>query len=98
MARDAKIYALGDEALRAMVDHSSGSSGGSSGTGGSGVEGRLAKVEAAIEHIQKDVSEIKADIRDLRRDASNDFRILFGALIVVALGITGLMAKGFHWL
>jgi len=25
------------------------------------------------------------------------FRQLFGALIAVALGLAGLMAKGFHW-
>jgi hypothetical protein len=31
------------------------------------------------------------------KDAREDFRILFGALIVVALGLAGLMAKGFRW-
>jgi hypothetical protein len=30
--------------------------------------------------------------------ASPDFRILFAALITVALGISTLMAKGFGWL
>jgi hypothetical protein len=28
----------------------------------------------------------------------SDFRMLFGVIIAVALGIAGLMAKGFHWL
>jgi hypothetical protein len=53
---------------------------------------------AHIEHIQSDLIEIKSDIREIKRDARNDFRSLFGALIFVALGLAGLMAKGFHWI
>ena len=35
---------------------------------------------------------------DAMRDAmERDFRILFGALITVALGLAALMARGFHW-
>ena len=35
---------------------------------------------------------------DALRDAvESDFRILFGAIITVALGLATLMAKGFHW-
>ncbi len=93
VAREPKIYAIGDDALQAISDRAS--SGGNGG--GSGLDARVAKVEAAVEHIQSDIAEIKSDIRDLRRDATNDFRILFGALIVSALGIAGLMAKGFRW-
>jgi hypothetical protein len=37
-------------------------------------------------------------VKELRRDDRTDFRLLFGAIIVVALGLAGLMAKGFHWL
>lgn len=33
----------------------------------------------------------------LRDRMERDFRILFGALITVALGLAGLMGKGFHW-
>ena len=95
MARDTKIYAIGDEALQSIVAQSSSSGG--RGNGGSGLDARVAKVEATIEHIQSDTSEIKDDIRDLRRNAANDFRILFGAIIGVALGLAGLIAKGFHW-
>ena len=51
-----------------------------------------------IEHIQSDLSEIKSDIREIKRDARTDFRLVFGALIVGALGLAGLMAKGFHWI
>jgi len=33
----------------------------------------------------------------LRDAVETDFRIMFGALITVALGLAALMAKGFHW-
>jgi hypothetical protein len=95
MARDPKIYAIGDAALQSIMEQSSSSGG--RGGGGSGLDARVAKVEATIEHIQRDTSDIKEDIRDLRRNATNDFRILFAAIIGVALGLAGLMAKGFHW-
>jgi len=63
-----------------------------------GMEARVAKLEAAVEHIQRDISDLKTDVRGLRGDARSDFRTLFGALIVVALGLAGIMAKGFGWL
>ena len=76
------------------------------------MEQRVSKLEFALEHLQKDVSEIKSDVKDFRRDTkadfasvrgdinsirTTDFRILFGAIIAVALGLAGMMAKGFHW-
>ena len=70
-----------------------------------GMEARVAKLEAAVEHIDKDVGEIKSLLRGhdgkfdgVRDRMERDFRILFGAIIAVALGLAGLMAKGFHWL
>ena len=51
-----------------------------------------------IEHIQSDLTEIKSDVREIKRDARTDFRLLFGAIIFVALGLAGLMARGFHWI
>lgn len=62
------------------------------------MEARVAKLEAAMEYVQRDIGEIKSDIREIKEHARADFRILFGALIAVALGLAGLMAKGFHWL
>jgi hypothetical protein len=59
---------------------------------------RIAKLEAAVEHIERDIGDIKTELRGLRGEARVDFRLLFGAIIAVALGIAGLMAKGFHWL
>jgi hypothetical protein len=63
-----------------------------------GMEARVAKLEAHIEHIQSDLNEIKSDIRETKRGSRTDFRLLFGALIFVALGLAGLMARGFHWI
>lgn len=70
---------------------------GGDGTSG-GMEARLARVEAAVEHIGREIADVKHDVRAIRSEARTDFRLLFGALIFVTLGLTGLMAKGFHWL
>lgn len=42
--------------------------------------------------------EMRVDIRSLQDQARTDFRLLFGAIITVALGMSALMAKGFHWI
>ncbi len=75
----------------------------------SGIEPRIARLETSVAHIERDAAEIRVDLKDLRietraefkglrkTDESN-FRLLFGALIAVALGLAGIMAKGFHWL
>ena len=70
--------------------------GGSDGTFG-GMEARVAKLEATLEHIGREMSDVKADVRTLRDNARTDFRVLFGAIIAFALGLAGLLAKGFHW-
>ncbi|MBZ9654314.1 hypothetical protein [Phyllobacterium lublinensis] len=62
------------------------------------MEAQVAKLSSDMENIKTAVTDIKTDIWELRRDAKVDFRLLFGALIFVALGLAGLMAKGFHWL
>lgn len=66
------------------------------------METRIAKLEVAVEFMQRDINELKADVRALRNDVhsirTTDFRILFGAIITVALGLSGLMAKGFGWI
>lgn len=76
--------------------------GGGGGGDDNGMEARIAKLEAAQEFIQRDVKELKDDVRAVRTDITairtTDFRLLFGAIIAVALGLAGMMAKGFHWL
>lgn len=68
------------------------------GSGGGSMEARVAKLESDVEYIKRDIGEIKDDIKDIKKDAKSDFRMLFGAIIAVALGLAGLMAKGFGWL
>lgn len=70
----------------------------SGGSDGSGIEARIAKLEASVEHIQKDAADIQTDLRTIRDNARIDFRLLFGAILSVSLGLAGLMARGFHWL
>lgn len=66
------------------------------------MEARVAKLEAALEFVQRDIGQLRSDVGELRKDISairtTDFRLLFGAIIAVALGLAGMMAKGFHWL
>src|SRR4051812_8015069 len=96
-----RIYVLGDEALGFVIQQMSQPvrlGGPGEGDGGGQLGARLAKVEACVEHIQSDLGEAKKDIRELRTDTQRDSRILFGAIIIVALGLASLMAKGFKWL
>lgn len=66
------------------------------------MEARVAKLEASMEFVQRDVADLKADVREIKKDITGirttDFRLTFGAIIAVALGLAGLMAKGFHWI
>lgn len=75
----------------------------------SGIEARVARLEASLSHVEADVHEIRGDLKELRRenqssakelrrDAQTDFRLMFGTLVSVALGLSGIMAKGFGWL
>lgn len=87
-----------------VVDPVSGASGSGaqgghgSGSGGAGMEARIAKLEATTTHILESMTDLKSDIREIKLHARSDFRVLFGALIAVALGLAGLMARGFGWL
>jgi len=62
------------------------------------MEARVAKLESDLSFVRADMAEIKKDVRELRSEARTDFRLLFGAIIATALGVAGLMAKGFGWL
>jgi hypothetical protein len=57
---------------------------------------------AALEEIAGGTKKTlgRIDVRLIRiEDRQNtDFRLLFGAIIAVALALAALMAKGFHWL
>ena len=51
-----------------------------------------------IEEIKKILNEIKIDNTEIKSYARIGFRILFGAIIAIAIGLSSLMAKGFGWL
>jgi hypothetical protein len=48
--------------------------------------------------MRNESREMRNESRELRRTATADFRILFGAIIAVALGLAGVMAGGFGWI
>ena len=81
-----------------MYDRSSAKQQTSGGGGEGTLEARVAKLESDVGHIQRDVSEIKTDIREILKDMKTDFRLTFGALIAVALGLAAIMAHGFRWI
>jgi len=72
------------------------------------LETNIGHIKEDLTEIRKDVRELRSDVSKvgaanqenfkllLAADEKN-FRILFGAIIAVALGLAGLMAKGFHW-
>jgi hypothetical protein len=68
------------------------------GGGGGGMEARLAKLEAAVEHIQSDIRDVKVDLREVRAHARTDFLLTWSGLVVGFVGIATMMAKGFRWL
>ena len=77
--------------------------------GGDDLEARVAQLETHAQYIRRDIDSLKDDVREFRGEAKGefsgirsdmrvDFRLVFGSLIVVALGLAGMMAKGFGWL
>lgn len=62
------------------------------------IDNRLGRVEVIVEHVKEDVRDLRIEFRGVRDQARVDFRLLFGALISIALGMAALMARGFHWI
>jgi outer membrane murein-binding lipoprotein Lpp len=71
-----------------------------------GLEARVAELEATTEHIQSDVSDLKIEVRALRADLKSevtklrsefrgDFRLMFGAILTVVMGMVGMLVKIF---
>jgi hypothetical protein len=61
------------------------------------MEARIAVLEEIAVSTRATLKDLRNDLRTVRARQEADFRILFAALIGVALGMAGLMAKGFHW-
>lgn len=76
--------------------------------GGDDLDARVAQLETHVQYIRRDIDSLKDDVREFRGDTKtefssiqsvmrSDFRLLFGSLIAAALGLAGMMAKGFGW-
>ena len=87
-----------DNRFKVVQPHETAADYGGGNGGGSSMESRVAKLESDVDNIKATLKDIKDDVREIKRDARTDFRILFGAVITVAVGLAGLMAKGFHWM
>ena len=58
----------------------------------------VAVLKTDVEYIKRDLSEMRTDVRGFRDRQERDFRLLFGAIIFVTLGLTGVLAKSFGWI
>lgn len=68
------------------------------------IEPRVARLEATVEailreirDIREDIRELRTDIRDLRREVARDFRWLLALYLAGTGALLGVMAHGFHW-
>lgn len=57
-----------------------------------------AAVAAFAADVNREFKAVDGEFKAVRAEAKSDFQKLFGALIAVALGLAGIMAKGFHWI
>lgn len=62
------------------------------------INNSLIRIETRFDKIDNEFKEIRDEFKDIRNEMKSDFRWLvtiFGGLII---GLTGLMAHGFHWI
>jgi len=62
-----------------------------------GIDVRVALLESAVDNINQTLLRIETQLSDIRRDAKSDFRWLLSMIIGSTVGITAIMAHGFHW-
>ncbi|RRZ92829.1 hypothetical protein [Erwinia sp. 198] len=62
------------------------------------IRNELRDIRGEIKDVRGEVKDVRGEMKDIRKDMQTDFRLLFSALIGVALGLACIMAKGFHWL
>jgi len=65
--------------------------------------------DAAFRDLRTDMRDFRAEMREMRQEMQagfnearriheRDFRINFGALIITAIGLAGLIARSAHWM
>lgn len=82
--------------LRKMIDDALAKGGG--GGDNTGMEARVAKLEAVAESTNQRAGLIEQDLRSLSSEMNSNFKTTWAAIFAVALGLAGLMARGFHWI
>jgi hypothetical protein len=58
---------------------------------------RFDEVNHRFEEVNRRFDAVDRRFDSMRDALERDFRLLFGAIITVALGLAALMAKSFHW-
>lgn len=67
---------------------------------------KVAVLETNADRLQHDMNELKTEFREFRKEMradimamrTHDFRLIFGAIITLAVGMAALVAKGFQWI
>ena len=62
------------------------------------MEARVARLEAGMDHVVRDLADVKADLRAFRTETHTNFRWLLGAMAAAFFILLATMAHGFHWL
>jgi len=65
--------------------------------GDEGLEARVARLESHVEHIDTTLTDIKQDIREIKKEMSSNLKWSIGVTITLFSLLAGMMAKGFHW-
>lgn len=63
-----------------------------------GMEARVARLEAGMEHVVRELVDIRQDIRGLRGELHSTTKWLLAAYGAGFIILLGAMAHGFHWL
>ncbi|WP_426174564.1 hypothetical protein [Massilia sp. TWR1-2-2] len=62
------------------------------------VESKLAELGERVARLETGVEYFYSELKNVSQRQITDFRLMFGSLITVAIGLAGMMAKGFGWL
>jgi hypothetical protein len=62
------------------------------------VPARVAVLEQIARNTEATLTEIRADVREIRGQQDRDFRWLLGLYLAGTAAILGVMAHGFRWL
>lgn len=57
-----------------------------------------AEVRESFNLLHADIGSVRAELSSKTEGLRADIKVLWGGLFAVALGLAGLLAKGFHWI